>query len=439
MRLYMKQNMVDTLLCVVLTVSLVPVICSGFVLTDPWSGSMAVIAVCSIVLQLLFVLLARRRVTIWLGVAAGVVIAAALFGYMRMTNPLTDEMANSTFIFVLIQVITALLVFLLSRSRPGVAVLFLIGTLICAGCHFLQYPAPAWCLYSFLAAVAVLFLHRVCAVSLAKAELGSIPAFRRLGQTVLLCAGGMALALSICLGILVPLKLPTQELKLVTQLRSMELMQVLGISSTEVILDSNLASDAPPEETEMSSESGDEDSEAPEEYDEAQSGETPNIETIRENITSAFQQAASAIRYDRGTVSRLWLLLLIPAAVIGAYVLRCVQKKRWRKRVQTLPREDAVVNYYRFFLSRLGRVGLKKRPEHTLREFSSCFKTQLEPFEENGVRFAQLTEIYEKILYGHHRVSQEDYDRFERFYDTFHPALRREIGTLKYYLCAFRY
>lgn len=437
---YLKQKMADTLLCAVVTASLVPVICSGFVLTDPWSQSMAMIIVCSIVLQALFALLARRRVTIWLGVCMGAVIAIAVFAYMRVTNPLSDETSNSTFIFALIQIITPLLVFLLSRSRLGLVTLFLIGNLICAGCHFLQYPAPAWCLYIFLAAVVILFFHRVCTVSAEKAELGSISPQKYLRQIIVFCVGGLALALGIYYCIVAPLNPPTQELKLITELRSMELMQVLGISSTEVILDPNMTADVPPEETEQSNQRGEEESDALDGQDETRPGEMPDFsEELQETISSALQQAASAIRYDSASFSWLGLLLLIPVAVIAAYVLRFVLKERWRKQVQTLPREDAVVNYYRFFLSRLGRMGLKKQPDHTLREFTQHIKAQLEPFESNNIHFVQLTDTYEKVLYGRHRVSEEEYDRFERFYDTFHRAMRREIGTLKYYLKAFMY
>lgn len=437
---YLKQKMADLLLCSAVSVSLVPVICSGFVLTDPWSQSLAVVIVYSILLQLIFTLLARRRVTIWLGVGAGAVLAVAVVAYLRITNPLSDETANSAFLFALIQIIAPLLVFLLSRSRLGVIALFLMGNLICAGCHFLQYPAPTWCLFLFLAGVAVLFVYRVYTVSAAKMELGRVNTPKYLRQTLLLCVGSLAAAVGIYAAVIVPLNPPTQELKLITQLRSMELLQVLGISSTEVILDPNMTADVPPEETEMSSESGEEKSDALDGQGETQPGEMPDLgEELQETISSVLQQAASAIRYDSASFSRLWLLLLIPVAVIAAYALRFVLKRRWRARIQALPREDAVVNYYCFFLSRLGRMGLKKQPDHTLREFVQHAKTQLEPFESDNVPFAYLTNVYEKVLYGHHRVSEEEYDHFERFYDTFHHALRREVGTLNYYLKAFLY
>lgn len=438
MRSYLKHKLADTLLCIALTVSLVPTVCSGFALTGRWQQSLLAAALCSAVLQVVFTLLSRRRVTVRLGIAAGAVLAAAAFAYMRAVSPLSDEASNSAFIFALVQIVTALLVFLLSRTRLGVAVMFLVGNLICAGSHFLLFPAPAWCFYLFLAAVFVLFLHRVCTVSAAKAELGAVSVPKYLRQTALLLVVGFGAALGLYFGVVAPLAPPTQELKLITELRSMELLQVLGISGTEIILDPELTSEAPPEDTELGDESGEEESDAPDGLEETPSPKTPDTsKTLGQQISNTLQEAAEAIRYDGFVWSRLWLLLLIPLAIAAAYGLRVYRKKQWRKRVRALPREDAVANYYRFFLSRLGRAGIKKSPDSTLREFAENAGKQMEPFETGGVRFGALTAVYEQVLYGRHSVSDEEYTAFERFYDGFYPALRREVGTAKYYLKAF--
>lgn len=429
-----KQRLADALVCTVVSVSLIPVICSGFVLTDPWSRSTAVILVCSLLLQLLFTLLSRSRRTIWLGVGIGAVLFVGVFSWMRAADPLADTAANSIMIFAMIQILTPLLVFLLSRSRAGAAVLFLIGALICAGGHFLQYPAPDWCLFVFLPGTAVLFLYRVCAVAAAGAEVGQSSTLKYLRQTLILCAAALTIAVGIFAGVIAPLEVPTRELKLISELRSMELLEVLGVSGTEIILDPDLTSDISPEETEMDRESIEEDFEEPDSRAEAAAESS-----LQETLSSALEQAADAIRYDETVRSRLWLLLLIPAAVAAAYVLRYIWKRHWRRQVRALSPESAVVNYYQFFLSRLGRVGLKKQPGQTLREFAAHITAQTEPFEKCGVSFRELTGIYEKVLYGRLSVSGDELQAFECFYDAFHRSLRREVGALKYYLKALRY
>ena len=440
MKRYWKQALPDALLCTALTVSLVPAVCSGFVLCDPFSASTAFIALCSLAVQLLFALLARRKAAVRLGIGLGAAIAVGIFVCLRLRGPLAGETAESAFLFALIELITALLVFLLGRSRPGIAALFLAGSWLCAGCRFLQFPASGWCLYLFLAAAAALYLLRVCTVCAARAELGGEALAGRILQPLLLAAAALAAAAGLYFGVIAPLHPPTRELKLITELRSMELLQVLGVATTETVLDPELSSDAPPEETEQTDKRGDTPSDAPDGLDDTLPDAQPDPgETLAETISSALQEAAEAIRYDETLRSRLWLLLLLPAALAAAYVLRLALHRRWRRRVRALPREDAVWNYYRFFLSRLARAGLKRPPERTLREYAADCRTRLEPFETCGVTFAELTAVCERVLYGSGSVSEEEYARFERFYDGLSPALRRELGPVKYYLRAFRF
>lgn len=145
-------------------------------------------------------------------------------------------------------------------------------------------------------------------------------------------------------------------------------METLGISSTRIVLDPNLSSIEEPDEEETGSEDNEEESDSPEgENDVPQQSLT---ETMRENFTSTVQQTWMAVRYDRHNFQWLWLLLLIPVVIAAAYFWRFERRKRWRKRVRALSRENAVVNYYRFFLKRLGRLGLKRPANTTLREYA---------------------------------------------------------------------
>lgn len=436
---YLKNSIADFVLCTCITLALVPAVCSGFVLTDALSGSVVAVLLLSAVLTFLLVLLSRSRKATWLGIAAAFILAVVGLVYINIYRPFTDETANSAFIFVLVQVITAVLVWLLTRSRPGTVVLFLIGTILCAGAHFLQFPIPAWCLFLFLLTVSASFLCRVHTVSLQKADIISGSKKTYLRQTAIVAAAVLLLAAGVFFGVVRPLNPPTLELRLITELRSLELMQVLGISSTEIILDPDMTADVPPEETELGDESGQEESDALDGQDQDLPNEMPDLTDVKENISSVLQQAASAVRYDSFNPNWFWLLFLIPLAVAGAYVLRYFLKKRWRAQIQALPRRDAVVNYYRFFLSRLGRMGLKKRPDCTLHEFVGSIKVQTQPFEASGVSFEKLTTVYEKVFYGRCSVSEEEYRSFETFYDSFYRCLRRETGTVKYYLTAFRY
>jgi hypothetical protein len=248
----------------------------------------------------------------------------------------------------------------------------------------------------------------------------------------------VALAGGIFFGVVRPLNPPTQELKLVTLLKSMEPLETLGVASTRIVLDPELASQQEPEDRETGDET-----------DQEQQSDSPQGETdlpdqslnesAREDFTSTLQQTWSAVRYDAHSFQWLWLLLLIPLAVALAYLWRYQSRRRWRSRVQALSREDAVVNYYRFFLKRLGRFGLKRSPNVTLREYADANAFQLQPFEGEGCTFAQLTDTYEGVLYGRRQVTDREYAAYEAFFDRFYPALHKELGRVGYWLRAFRF
>lgn len=434
---YLKNSIADFVLCTCMTLALVPAVCSGFVLTDALSGSVIAVLLLSAVLTFILVLLSRSRKATWAGIAAAFVLAVIGLVYINVYRPFTDETANSAFIFALVQVITAILVWLLTRSRAGTAALFLIGTILCAGAYFLQFPIPVWSLFLFLLAVSASFVWRVYTVCLQKADIVSGSKKAYFQQTGIIAVVVLLLASGIFFGIVRPLNPPTQELKLITVLKSMQQLDRLGVSRTQIVLDPNLSSIEDPEDEENGSEENEEESDSPQgENDTPQQSLT---ETIRDNVTSNVQQAWAAVRYDQFQFQWLWLLLLIPAAIAAAYLWRFERRKRWRKRVQALPRESAVVNYYRYFLKRLSRLGLKRSPNTTLREYAELNAVQLQPFEGEDYRFADLTDTYESVLYGRHRVTDREYAAYEAFFDGFYPSLKKEVGPVRYWLKAFRY
>ena len=433
---YLKNSIADLVCCTAMTLALVQALCSGFVLTDAVSGSVWAVLVLSAAATFVLVLLSRSRAATAAGIVGAAVLAVAALVWINLERPFGDEAANSLFIFALIQIVTALLVWLLTRSRPGTAALFLMGSLLCAGAHFLQFPIPVWSLFVFLPAAAISFQVRVHAVSVREADLVSGTPAAYLGQTAAVAAVALLLAGGVFFGVVRPLSPPTRELKLITTLRSMQTLEVLGVSSTQIILDPDLQSTQEPETEEKGNEETEQESDSP--LGEENLPQQSLTEAVRDSVTSTVQQAWQAVRYDRASFQWLWLLLL-PAAVAAAYLWRYERRRRWRRRVQALPRESAVVNYYRFFLKRLARLGLKRPANSTLQEYAANHAHQLEPFEGEDCRFADLTATYESVLYGRHRVTDREYAAYEAFFDRFYPGLRKELGAMGYWLKAFYY
>ncbi|MDO4581916.1 MAG: DUF4129 domain-containing protein [Bacillota bacterium] len=391
----------------------------------------------SLLLQLVVALLTagRRRRQVSAVMALLLLIACVVF--FRIREPLISDTDNSLLLYFIFLTAAGLIVFMLGQSRPGACILFLSGNLICAGAQFLQYPAPLWTQLLFDAAALLLFLLRVYLHSVARADVpgGDIPRYLR--QTLTLCLIAAVAACGIYYGAVRPLSPPTMELKLITILRSMELLQVMGVASTQIVFDPALASAEQPQQQDTAGLAGDERSETllgQNQQSERLNGAGQQIQ----QLTSRLQEQWSAIRYDEERRFPLWLLFL-PLLLTAACLLRIWRKKRWHDWLQTLPRETAVVNYYRFFLRDIARAGLPKPPAVSLLEYVTLYDDRLRPFAPDDGSFSRMTAICQKVIYGRQPVSEDEYACFERFYAGFYRALRRELGTLKYYLSLFRY
>ncbi len=436
MRQYIKKRFAEWLLCLVMAACMTQAVCSGFVLEEgAYFGAVVVFAL-SAVLQALLQLISYRRRFVVIGITAGVLLATAAVVTIKTTQPFSDN-GDSSFIFALILFSASLLVFLLTRTRAGTAALFLLGTLTCTGAYFLQFPIMLWSFLLFEIAVFIMFFLRVYTASLLKADIGKARTGAYMLQTGAVCLAAFVMAGGMYFGVVRPLDPPTQGLKLITRLQSMPLIQVLGVSDTKVIFDSELESQQTPDTAELTSDTGKEQNES--------IGEAPpQTQSQNDGISlpeylSDVQQALDTVNYGLLQTRRVWLLLFIPLMITGLFVLRLFIRKRWHLRIQSLPKEDAAANYYSLFLRCFKRLGIQSHSCHTLREYAENNEMQMQAFSAQDVCFAALTGTYEKIVYGGGSISAKDYEQFETYYGSFYKNLRRELGSLKYCLRIFQF
>jgi hypothetical protein len=428
MRQYLKYRAADFLLLSCIAASLVFSVCTGFLLEDGLSSSPPVVFLLTALLEGSFFLFAYQRSTRVLGVLVGIALVVMAMVYARAFHPMENETENSLFVYLLLEVLVSLIAFFLCRSRLGTLVLLLVGSLLISGAAFLQFPTPMWCMLVFPLSCGGMLLYRVYLWGTRQAVLGKIRVGRYLRQMLLLvlCCG--ALAGGIFYLVIRPLNPPTQELRLITQLQSMELLERLGVSSVKTVLDPTLSADTPPERTEYDNET-------------AQQQEDQQQDLLEAPETQPEQEEASAeaVNYDLSSRNLWWLLGLIPLAIVCVFVGRVLYKRHWHKQIQKLPREDTVVLYYHFFQKRFQKIGLGRTKFHTLREYAEETAYKMEAFQVEKVTFAQLTGVYEAVIYGGAVPTEDELGQFEAFYKQFYKNLRREIGTVKYYLQVFRF
>ena len=329
----------------------------------------------------------------------------------------------------LVLLAVAAVCFALSRTRAGTAMLFLLGSFICAGAHFLGFPIPPWSLPLFCFSVLGLFIWRGVRRSLGSADAGTVSPGAAALQIGLFSLLALGLATTLWFGAVRPFSPPTRELKLITELKRMELLAVLGVSRTEIVLsvDPELESELPPEDWQEGGGGGEKESAA---VDDAGT-EASEQELPPEDGQSKEREGAEAVGYALPG-SRAWLALpVLPLLAALFIVLRILSRRRWERAVKALSPEEAVVNYYRFFLKRLSGAGLRRSGSQTLREFAALHAPRLAPLLPEDCDFSALTELYERAYYGLGRVTAEERAAVEMAYAFFPAALRRNRASLR--------
>lgn len=432
MRHYIRTRFGEYIACTAVCCGICFPVYAGFVLTDPFSGIAPLGVLILAAITALLYLCAYNRTAAVFGICAGVALAAAAVIFIQMTDPLGSEEENSVFIFLLVGVIIALIVFLLSRSRAGIIVTAILGNLITAGSYFLAFPVHLWSYLVFIAGTGVLFLMRVYAHAAKNVMAGSIRFGRYFLQSILISLAALGVASGLFFAVIKPLDLPVRDLELISMLRNMDILEVFGIAEEREVYDPELAGGQVVVDTDYGNDEGDEDS--PE-----------NNQDDHEDTESAFTKwIQGGIRSLRGVTYRLrersywWMLDLIPLVVAVIFAVRYARKKLWHRKVQSLSHEAAVLNYYSFVNKRLEIAGYAKPAEYTVDEYARMMEHTMEPFAEGDSTYAALSSLYSRVYYGKGKVTDEEYTLVESFYARFHRCLKDEMGTGKYLLHIFR-
>lgn len=434
---FLKYRVWDLILCVCISTGLVFHIYSGFLLEDSFSTSIWRVVGFLLIETAALILFSFSRLTTGIGIGVGIILLAFLLAYTRGHDIVSDETGNSLCIALTVTVLTGLLIYLASRSRPGLIALFLAGNIVMAGSAFLQFPVKAWCFLLFNFALCALFWYRNYVKNLRQVQSGKVRMPRFLVQTFIICFVSFLLAGGIYGGIVRPLDPPTRDLKLITKLKQMEILKRTGVYNVMELLDPNLLSGNTPNSAEDGQEN-EEQQDAQQENGSNQS-EIPEIPQAEEQVPSKPQtQAAQSIWYDLNVVHIPWLLILAAVLVAGAFFARYYLKKRWERQVRALPPENQIINYYTFFITRLERAGYKRPANYTLYEYARDMEHPLEEFTCGEANFVLLTDIYVRIFYGRNPANEEEALLFAQYYGKFHKALRKEIGVLKYFIKIFR-
>ena len=430
---YIKSRFIDWLLCAFMAAGISVNVLSGFEMTDPVSYNVPLMILISALLQAVCLAGLYNRKTVIGMTAAFFVLIIAVIAYGRSSGAYSDEADYSVQILITVSILVNVLIALLSISRGGNIFLILAGTLAAAAAAFLEFPVVTGAFYVFLVSSVLLLLYRVYSVTVRNTVRGEAQYARFALQLFCLCLAGMLLALCIFFMIIKPLNPETHELKLIQKLEQSDIIKRTGIATvytfpsmdlrSKLQADNSMTADTPEEQLDNE--------------DQSDKSDMPD-DNVKEGVLKDQLQDAYAVRYVLDH-NLWWLLIIVVILVLAApFVIKEALRRRRYRIISAMSRESQVVNLYAYYMKTFKRLGFKRMPDTTLKEYAAHHRRDLEPYDAADVNFTELTDIYTSLYYGLHEISPEEADRFHAYFDGLRGRIKAERGSLfllrKYFL-----
>ncbi len=423
MKSYLRLHAWDFLLTVLIAIGMHLNTFSAFMIREAYMTNYLLIAVATTtVMAIMFVIGYNKRNTIVGAVGWGVALMGWII-YLRANDFLSiEEGADETIAaFWTIVVFGTAVIFFLTRSRKVLYAAAPVGLLFCGAFRFLEYPVSTAGLFLFVAALILEILYLTYKDSLLTATFGNYRISHFVLQSVAIATAVIMLASGVFFGIVNPLDPPTQDLKLITKLMSFDVLELLGVASTQEVRDPNQGDedqdeDEPPEEKEEEKED-----------EEDEQNEDENTQESDEKID------AQTMSYDERNYTAFLVTALIVLALIAPFLVKYALRARRKRRLNGLDANNQAAFVYDFFLKRLKKLGIGKADSQTILEYADYQEGVLENFTaSDGTTFEEISDLYSKHLYSKKPLSDEEAKRFLAIYDSFYENAKAFLGTWRY-------
>lgn len=435
----LKCVLAEYLLLLAACCSACVLVASGFVSGDAYAASpLLILGVCAVELAVLFALAGSKRWALaGIAIVPVLAVAALLVASRFWDGGIFDDVAGNPCPAMLASMVTALLVFLLTRARKSMAALALLSVMVIGYVQFVFHEGriAAVCVYA-LAYVALLaykqFERSRKAGRMAQKGLVPAAAFCALAALVLLGLGTGVYA-----AVVAPLNPPTMEIKLIREYVALSTVQMKGVADQSTLKDKDKTSDNQNDETEHSSQ---------EEAKKAQEGdqgsgeqEAPQNAQAQEQYDSSAQDPAyNAVNDELLVLKGPWWLLLVALAIVAAFGLKILQQRKRKARLYALAPRAQVIELYRLWEKRIRRMGLPKRGTLTPREYEQTLALYWDGFPSGAdADFAALTNAFEEASYGDAEPDDERLKALQGFDAAFYSNARAYLGRVKYALLWF--
>lgn len=405
---------------------------SSFVISEELTKDYPVILIAGALVMGVLFLSGLEKISLWItGVAGSAGIAAAVIMLVKLglINE-TENKAESTVLFFAVLVISHFVFWFFTRRHRLCLAFAAAAMFICGIFSFLEYPVSFLGLVLLSAGLIMQILCRSIYEAAGKANYGRLSFFNMAVQNIAVTAVVTAAACGVYFGIIRPMHPPEAELKLITEEMSWDIVEKIGISTNMETENFDLFSNNLNDTLHKTNQKDDEQSDSSKEQSDSEDATSKNDDMQKK---SQNRQSAFSISYDNDKSRILFVLLLVLAVLASPFAVKYMLRKRRREKIENMSPSDGAAYLYKYFLSKFPIVHIAKGKNVTVLEYARDNARELKHFDtENGVTFAEISETYNRMIYGKIAPTQQEYSRFKEFYDSFCPNVKKRIGKFRY-------
>ena len=422
MKQYVRIHAWDFILTICIAIGMHLNTFSAFMIRESYMTNYALVAiVTALVMAIMYVIGYNKRTSLIGGVGIGVALIVWVI-FLRARGYLDDLSAEGTDetipAFWTIVLFGTALIYVLTRSRKVLFFAAPIGLLFCAAFKFLEYPVSVPGLLLLVAAVILELLYLVYKDSLLTASYGNYNIRHFLMQSIAVLLVVMMLSTGVFYGVVKPIDPPTRDLKLITKLMSFDIMELLGVASTQELRE--------PDDEDKDDKDGQKEQEEEEEKEEEEKEDEQNRES-QEDIS------ANTITYDERDYTVYWVTALILLLMALPFIVKYTLRARRRRRLNGLDPNKQAAFVYDFFLKRFKKLGFGKPESATILEYAEQQEDFLLNFRsKEGTTFEELSEIYNRHLYSGADGTPAEISKFMSVYNSFYKNAKEFLGNWKY-------
>lgn len=435
MAVYWKHYVWEYLMCVVAAAMLLLNTAQGFFIPDKMADSLPLaLGTCGVLLAFFF-LGGYNRLTLFLIPALTAVLAVLAFLLLRSSGvDIVDKAGSSTafYIYWFALAVICIGVYLLSRTRVGVIVLFLTGSCAHGMLEFLEYAVYPWAGIVFAGSCILLFLLRQYRLQALRSSTTQPDFFRFFRSGFLMILSAALLSYGMFLAAIAPLHLPVMKLEFLERYLAFRIVEHTGISSYYSIPNPELLTNQANNLLDDHQDSGEiptEEQEEPETWPDS----AVNSSDAPDSLSG--QTGLSAVSYTATAVTKIIsVILLVTLALALPPLIKLQMRKRKIQRLQAMEPKQQIQALYAFYLKKFQHLGWRRREGETPLEFAARSQDALSRYLSGTCGLAVLTDAFMLARYGAKAPSAECCAQCRNIYDLLLKNCRQQMGWRRYML-----